>query len=175
MEAPGVNLVSVKHIVLLKIIWQHTHFVYCLHGNVHICTHVVFFPTWKYENVKRAFTFNWYLLLLQFESFLIIPACASQSLGVSDKHKIPDAQMSGYLTYSTYLESNGRYGSSGYGWVGSNANSWLQVDLGTCFIHHRPYFIIFYVHVLSSVWLVLGLRYSYVLFQLDYSEVGSCF
>lgn len=56
--------------------------------------------------------------------------CASQSLGVSDKHKIPDAQMSGYLTYSTHLESNGRYGSSGYGWMGSNANSWLQVDLG---------------------------------------------
>ncbi|XP_078322498.1 uncharacterized protein LOC111102480 [Crassostrea virginica] len=56
--------------------------------------------------------------------------CASQSLGVSDKRKVPDAQMSGYLTYSSYLESNGRYGSSGYGWVGSNSNSWLQVDLG---------------------------------------------
>ncbi|XP_062572715.1 lactadherin-like [Saccostrea cucullata] len=57
-------------------------------------------------------------------------SCASQALGVSDKNKIPDAQMSGYLTYSSYLESDGRYGASGYGWVGSNSNSWLQVDLG---------------------------------------------
>ncbi|XP_062619092.1 uncharacterized protein LOC134280666 [Saccostrea cucullata] len=57
-------------------------------------------------------------------------SCASQALGVSDKNKIPDAQMSGYLTYSSYLESNGRYRASGYGWVGSNSNSWLQVDLG---------------------------------------------
>lgn len=49
--------------------------------------------------------------------------------------------MSGYLTYSTYLESNGRYGSSGYGWMGTNANSWLQVDLGTMSIHYLLTFI----------------------------------
>ena len=49
--------------------------------------------------------------------------------------------MSGYLTYSTYLESNGRYGSSGYGWMGTNANSWLQVNLGTMSIHYLSTFI----------------------------------
>ena len=63
-------------------------------------------------------------------TLFIVTACASQSLGVSDRSKVPDAQMSGYLTYSSNLESNGRYQASGYGWLGSNSNSWLQVDLG---------------------------------------------
>ncbi|XP_076078050.1 uncharacterized protein LOC143048313 [Mytilus galloprovincialis] len=55
--------------------------------------------------------------------------CRSNAFGVRYKNKIPDAQMSAYLSQSTKLASNGRYSGSSY-WCGTNDNSWLQVDLG---------------------------------------------
>ena len=38
--------------------------------------------------------------------------------------------MSGYQSQSNILGSAGRLDGSGKGWCGTNANSWLQVDLG---------------------------------------------
>lgn len=55
--------------------------------------------------------------------------CRSQALGVGDRNKIPDGQMSAYLSQGSYLAANGRYGRSPY-WCGTNNNAWLQVDLG---------------------------------------------
>ncbi|XP_033741969.1 uncharacterized protein LOC117328546 [Pecten maximus] len=55
--------------------------------------------------------------------------CRSHGLGVDSRHKVvPDAHMSAYKVYSSYLAYNGRlYGS---GWYGIDSQSWLQVDLG---------------------------------------------
>lgn len=55
--------------------------------------------------------------------------CRSNGLGVDSRHKVvPDAHMSAFRTYSSYLAYNGRlYGS---GWYGEDSKSWLQVDLG---------------------------------------------
>lgn len=56
--------------------------------------------------------------------------CGTNPFGVAYNSKtIPDAQMSGHLTYSTYNPWDGRLGSSS-GWVGNDSGSWLQVDLG---------------------------------------------
>ena len=60
----------------------------------------------------------------------LILDCKNNAFGVADKRKIPDAQMSAYLSQSTYLASNGRYGGGSY-WCGANNNAWLQIDLGT--------------------------------------------
>ncbi|OWF47462.1 EGF-like repeat and discoidin I-like domain-containing protein 3 [Mizuhopecten yessoensis] len=56
--------------------------------------------------------------------------CLNNAVSIQSRSVIPDAQMTAYLTSSTYLASNGRYGASGYGWCGTSTNSWLQVDLG---------------------------------------------
>ncbi|OWF47457.1 uncharacterized protein LOC110454281 [Mizuhopecten yessoensis] len=55
--------------------------------------------------------------------------CRNNGLGVDGRHKVvPDAHMSAYKSYSTYLALNGRlYGS---GWYGVDSQSWLQVDFG---------------------------------------------
>ncbi|XP_033741966.1 EGF-like repeat and discoidin I-like domain-containing protein 3 [Pecten maximus] len=57
-------------------------------------------------------------------------ACSSHAVSIHSRSTIPNAQMTAYLTYSSYLASNGRYGASSYGWCGQGTNSWLQVDLG---------------------------------------------
>ncbi|XP_069108496.1 uncharacterized protein [Argopecten irradians] len=57
-------------------------------------------------------------------------ACSNNAVGIRSRSIIPDAQLSAYQTYSSYLASNGRYSASGYGWCGVNTDSWLQVDLG---------------------------------------------
>ncbi|XP_060065430.1 uncharacterized protein LOC132545759 [Ylistrum balloti] len=55
--------------------------------------------------------------------------CRSNSLGVDSRQKVvPDAHMSAYKSYSTYLAYNGRL--NGAGWYGMDSESWLQVDLG---------------------------------------------
>lgn len=56
--------------------------------------------------------------------------CEITALGVSNSQKtIPDAQISGHLTFGTFLPWEGRLGSS-TGWVGNDTGSWLQIDLG---------------------------------------------
>ncbi|XP_060563346.1 lactadherin-like [Ruditapes philippinarum] len=56
--------------------------------------------------------------------------CDVNALGVSNSLKtIPDAQISGHLTFGSNNPWDGRLGSS-TGWVGNDSNSWLQVDLG---------------------------------------------
>lgn len=57
--------------------------------------------------------------------------CVTNALGVSDSMRvIPNAQISGHLTYSTYNPWDGRLGSS-TGWVGNGTGSWLQVKTAT--------------------------------------------
>ncbi|KAL4219763.1 hypothetical protein ACF0H5_020177 [Mactra antiquata] len=57
-------------------------------------------------------------------------ACKINAFGVAHSvRKIPDAQISGHLTYGTFNPWDGRLGSPS-GWVGNDAGSWLQVDLG---------------------------------------------
>lgn len=56
--------------------------------------------------------------------------CDVNALGVSNSMKtIPDAQISGHLTFSNFNPWEGRLGSS-TGWVGNDSGSWLQIDLG---------------------------------------------
>ncbi|OWF47460.1 EGF-like repeat and discoidin I-like domain-containing protein 3 [Mizuhopecten yessoensis] len=57
-------------------------------------------------------------------------ACRSKVINIRSPSVIPDAQMTAFRSYSSYLASNGRYGASGYGWCGTSTDSWLQVDLG---------------------------------------------
>lgn len=122
MGDPGVN--SVSTVCYIKRISLHMYNMYMFS----VSTVQLYTLKWSMSSNHDNGNFKENKQLLRYH--FAITACASQSLGVSDKSKVPDAQMSGYLTYSSYLESNGRYGSSGYGWVGSNSNSWLQVDLG---------------------------------------------
>ncbi|XP_060563332.1 lactadherin-like [Ruditapes philippinarum] len=59
--------------------------------------------------------------------------CKTNSLGVKNASVIPEAMMSAFLTRENYTAADGRLdssGGSGKGWCGSNANSWLQIDLG---------------------------------------------
>ncbi|XP_046549159.1 EGF-like repeat and discoidin I-like domain-containing protein 3 [Haliotis rubra] len=61
--------------------------------------------------------------------------CTGNALGVSQSVKtVHNAQMSAYLTYTTYSASDGRIG--GKGWFGVGEHSWLQIDLGNQTLIH---------------------------------------
>ncbi|XP_048240373.1 uncharacterized protein LOC124125433 [Haliotis rufescens] len=61
--------------------------------------------------------------------------CTGNALGVSQSVKaVHDAQMSAYLTSSTYNASDGRL--EGKGWRGTGELSWLQIDLGNQTLIH---------------------------------------
>lgn len=58
--------------------------------------------------------------------------CRLNSIGVSNKKTIPDAQLSAYLSRDQSLATEARLNSnSSSGWCGENGNAWIQVDLGT--------------------------------------------
>ncbi|OWF47459.1 uncharacterized protein LOC110454282 [Mizuhopecten yessoensis] len=57
--------------------------------------------------------------------------CKTTALGVAKPSVIPDAQLSAYLSRYVSKASDGRLLENGNHWCGENANSWLQVDLGS--------------------------------------------
>ncbi|XP_062572716.1 lactadherin-like [Saccostrea cucullata] len=57
--------------------------------------------------------------------------CRLNSIGVQNRHIIPDAHLSAYLSRNQSLATEARFNSNASaGWCGENANSWIQVDLG---------------------------------------------
>ncbi|VDH92349.1 Hypothetical predicted protein [Mytilus galloprovincialis] len=56
--------------------------------------------------------------------------CRQSEVGISLPSKIPDAQLSAYLSHEMSNATEARLDSEEKGWCGENANSWLQVDLG---------------------------------------------
>lgn len=78
------------------------------------------------------------------KSFLcveFISDCRQSEVGISLPSKIPDAQLSAYLSHEMSNATEARLDSEEKGWCGENANSWLQVDLGKYFFYHFYYFI----------------------------------
>eukprot|EP00105_Crassostrea_gigas_P013706 XP_011430107.1 PREDICTED: lactadherin [Crassostrea gigas] len=58
--------------------------------------------------------------------------CRLNSIGVSNKKTIPDAQLSAYLSRDQSLATEARLNSnSSSGWCGENGNAWIQLDLGS--------------------------------------------
>ena len=49
-------------------------------------------------------------------------------IGPTNARAIPDASLSGYNMYSTYVASGARMNAGG--WYGMDSTSYLQVDLG---------------------------------------------
>ncbi|XP_033741967.1 uncharacterized protein LOC117328544 [Pecten maximus] len=58
-------------------------------------------------------------------------SCNRTALGVANASVIPDAQLSAYLSRYLSKALDGRLSRTGNHWCGENANSWLQVDLGS--------------------------------------------
>lgn len=74
----------------------------------------------------------------------LILDCRQSEVGISLPSKIPDAQLSAYLSHEMSNATEARLDSEEKGWCGENANSWLQVDLG-------KYFDNFFITVIDPI------------------------